>query len=63
MPPSLIDRTACPSLELLCCELLTNTAAVADVLVLNRVRFQANIRKSLSEFRIQADIRLQVFAY
>ncbi len=35
MPPSLMDRTACPGLELLSCELLTNPAAVVDVLVLN----------------------------
>jgi hypothetical protein len=35
MPPSLTDRTACPGLELLSCELLANPAAVADVLVLN----------------------------
>ena len=31
MPPSLTDRTACPGLELLRCELLANPAAVADV--------------------------------
>ncbi len=35
MPPSLTDRTACPDLELLSCELFTNPAAFADVLVLN----------------------------
>ncbi len=34
MPLSLTDRTACPGLELLSCELLANPAAVADVLVL-----------------------------
>jgi hypothetical protein len=28
MPPSLTDRTACPGLELLRCELLANPAAV-----------------------------------
>jgi hypothetical protein len=32
---SLKDRTACPGLELLSCELLANQAADADVLVLN----------------------------
>ncbi len=35
MPPSLTDRAACNSLELLSCELLANPVAVADVLVLN----------------------------
>ena len=35
MPPFLTDRTACPGLELLSCELLANPAAVADALVLN----------------------------
>ncbi len=36
MPPSLMDRTASPDLELLSCELLANPAAdIADVLVLN----------------------------
>ena len=35
MPPSLTDRTACPGLELLSCELLANPAAVVYVLVVN----------------------------
>ncbi len=35
MPPSLTDRTACPGLELLSCELLANPAALHDVQVLN----------------------------
>jgi hypothetical protein len=35
MPHSLTDRTACPCLEPLGCELLAYPAAVADVLVLN----------------------------
>ncbi len=35
MPPSLTECTTCPDLVLLSCELLANTAAVADVLVLN----------------------------
>jgi hypothetical protein len=35
MPPSLMDRTACPGWELLSCELLANPADFADVLVPN----------------------------
>ena len=34
-PCRLTDRTACPGLELLNCELLANPVAVADVLILN----------------------------
>ncbi len=32
MPPTLTERTACPGLQLLSCELLANPAAVANVL-------------------------------
>ncbi len=35
MPPSLTDRTACPGLELLSCELLANPVAGTDDLALN----------------------------
>jgi hypothetical protein len=37
MLPSLTDRTVCPGLELLSCELLADLAAVADVLVVLNV--------------------------
>jgi hypothetical protein len=36
MPPSLTDHTFCSGLELLNCELLANSAVVADVQVLDR---------------------------
>ncbi len=45
----------------ICCK--ANTFSHTSEYLLQNSRFEATIRKYLSEFHIQANIRLQIFAY